>query len=116
MRVENSCLLESLCRALFLRFCLAGRGCILWQVGRQIRTRPSGNWAAVSNGKAGKTLALVSPYPEVRLMDWGDAGGHLGFWEKVSVPPMGTTQRIVYCVLCDSVKSASQYAALKDLK
>lgn len=76
----------------------------------------TGNWAAVTNGQTGRTLALVSPYPQVRMMDWGDAGGHLGFWEGVHVPPMETLQRVAYCVLCDSVENAQRYAVLKDLK
>ncbi|MDF1513238.1 MAG: hypothetical protein P1S60_05470, partial [Anaerolineae bacterium] len=74
----------------------------------------TGHWAAVTNSVTRRSAAMVSPYPEVSLMDWGDAGSHLGAIFDVHVPPSATVRRTVYLVLCDDLKTAKSYAVLKD--
>jgi hypothetical protein len=74
----------------------------------------TGHWATLTNGNTGRTVVMVSPYPDVRLMDWGDAGGHLGCYSGVRVPPSGDLQRTTYVAICDDLECAERYAALKD--
>jgi GNAT superfamily N-acetyltransferase len=71
------------------------------------------HWATVTNAKTGRTAALVSPYPDVLAMDWGDAGGHLGCWSHVDVLPGSTTERMCYLALCDDLEAARRYACLR---
>ena len=65
------------------------------------------------NPDTGRTMAMISPYPHVRLIDWGDAGGHLAWIESIDVPPAGSTERVCYLVLCNDLKKARHYACLK---
>jgi hypothetical protein len=74
----------------------------------------TGHSATVTNDKTGRTAVIVSPYPDVRFMDWGDAGGHLGCYTRVRIPPSGTIKRVAYIALCDNLEKANHYAALKD--
>lgn len=73
------------------------------------------NWAAVTNGETGRTLMQVSPYPNVRYIDWG-SGGHLAWMARVDVPPEGVLERVVYLALSPSLEAAKQYIPLKDVK
>jgi hypothetical protein len=72
------------------------------------------HWAMVTNNETGRTAVLVSPYPNVRAMDWGDPGGHLGCWSHADVLPGSTTERVCYVALCDNPDHARRYAWLKD--
>ena len=76
----------------------------------------TGHSAWLTNANTGRSVAIISPFPDVRLMDWGDAGGQLGCYAGVRVPPSGTLQRSVFLVLCDDLASAESYAALKDYR
>jgi hypothetical protein len=71
------------------------------------------HWSTVTNPGTGRTAILVSPYPAVCLMDWGDVGGHLGCWSHVDVLPGSTTERVCYIALCESLEQAKRYACLK---
>lgn len=42
-------------------------------------------------------------------MDWGDAGGHLGWWSTVDMMPLGLAERICYLVLCADLAEARRY-------
>jgi hypothetical protein len=71
------------------------------------------HWGAVTNARTGRTAVLVSPYPHVRLTDWGDVGGHLGIFAGMPVPPSGTAERVCYIALCRSLEEAKRYTCLK---
>jgi GNAT superfamily N-acetyltransferase len=71
------------------------------------------HWGTVTNPDTERTAILVSPYPDVRLMDWGDVGGHLGCWSLVDVLPESTTERVCYVALCDDLETARRYACLR---
>ncbi|MBN1580451.1 MAG: hypothetical protein JXA89_07090, partial [Anaerolineae bacterium] len=64
--------------------------------------------------KTGRTAVVASPFPVVRLVDWGDAGGHLGFLGGMDVDPMGSAERVGYVVLCESMEKAKHYTWLKE--
>jgi GNAT superfamily N-acetyltransferase len=77
------------------------------------------HWGTVRNAGTGRTVILASPYPTVRLIDWGDAGGHLGFFCGVEVMPgtastPATAERTCYLALCKSPEEAMRYTWLKD--
>jgi ribosomal protein S18 acetylase RimI-like enzyme len=72
------------------------------------------HWGIVVNPDTGRTMALVSAYPQVRLIDWGDAGGHLAWMSVVDVPPLGTAERVCYLVLCSDPVQAKRYIWLGD--
>ncbi|MBN1579922.1 MAG: GNAT family N-acetyltransferase [Anaerolineae bacterium] len=72
------------------------------------------HWATVTNNTTGRTAILVSPYPDVCAMDWGDPGGHLGCWSHVDVLPESTTERVCYVALCNELEQAKRYTWLKD--
>ena len=57
----------------------------------------------------------VSPYPNVRYIDWG-SGGHMAWMTHVDVPPEGVLERVVYLALCPSLDVAKRYIPLKDVK
>jgi hypothetical protein len=46
-------------------------------------------------------------------MDWGDAGGHLGFRGHIEVPASGVAERTCYIVLCSDLEAARRYTWLE---
>jgi hypothetical protein len=46
-------------------------------------------------------------------MDWGDAGGHMGWFSGIDVMPAATTERICYLALCSDIAEARRYIWLK---
>ena len=74
----------------------------------------AGRWGLATNAESGRTAILVSPYPDVRLVDWGDAGGHLGLLGELDVRPQRVAERVCYLGLCDNVQQARRYTCLKD--
>jgi hypothetical protein len=74
----------------------------------------AGTWGLNSNAQSGRTAVLVSPYPLVRLMDWGDAGGHLGFRGHIEVPASGVAERTCYIALCPDLEAARRYTCLEE--
>jgi RimJ/RimL family protein N-acetyltransferase len=74
----------------------------------------AGKWGLAVNAETGRTAILVSPYPAVRLNDWDDMGGHLGFVSQVSVPASGVVERVCYIALCGEMDHARRYVALQD--
>ncbi len=75
----------------------------------------AGKWGLVLNGESRRTAILVSPYPNVWLVDWGNVGGHLGFMGETSVEPSGVTERVCYLALCATPEEASRYIPLQNL-
>jgi RimJ/RimL family protein N-acetyltransferase len=73
-----------------------------------------GKWGIVANAETGRTAVLVSPYPSVRLNDWDDMGGHLGFVGSMSIPASAVAERVCYIALCNGVAEARRYVPLKD--
>ena len=73
----------------------------------------AGTWGLDSNAQTGRTVVLVSPYPVVRLTDWGDAGGQLGFGGRIEVPASSVAERTCYVVLCADLEAARQYTCLE---
>jgi hypothetical protein len=78
----------------------------------------AGHWGALLNPQTGRTAVLVSPYPEVKLVDWGEAGGHLAWFNGLDVAPSsdqepGIVERVCYVVLCDTFDQAESYKWLK---
>ncbi|MBN1934718.1 MAG: GNAT family N-acetyltransferase [Anaerolineae bacterium] len=73
-----------------------------------------GKWGLAVNGETGRTAILVSPYPDVFLVDWGNVGGHLGFLGRMEVEPSGTAERVCYIALCASPEEAKRYIPLQD--
>jgi hypothetical protein len=71
------------------------------------------HWGTVTNPDTDRTAILVSPYPDVCLMDWGDVSGHLGCWSYVDVLPESTIERVCYIALCESLAQAKRYACLR---
>jgi GNAT superfamily N-acetyltransferase len=71
------------------------------------------HWGIVVNPDTDRTMAMISPYPQVRLMDWGDAGGHLAWIGSVDVPPLGSIERVCYLALCSTLEHAKRYAWLR---
>ena len=72
----------------------------------------------VTNPQTGRTAVLVSPYPEVKLVDWGEVGGHLAWFNGLDVAPLsdqepGIVERVCYVVLCDTFDQAESYKWLK---
>ena len=74
------------------------------------------HWGTVVNPDSGRTLALVSPFPLVRLIDWGSTGGHLSWMDEPLAPPEGVVERVCYMVLCDSPDQAKVYESLKEYR
>jgi RimJ/RimL family protein N-acetyltransferase len=74
----------------------------------------AGKWGIVTNAETGRTAVLVSPYPTIRLSDWDDMGGHLGFIGGMSIPASGVAERVCYIALCKDVEEARRYVPLKD--
>ena len=73
----------------------------------------AGTWGINTNAQTGRTAILVSPYPRVRLIDWGDAGGQLGCIDQIEVPAMGVAERTCYIVLCENQEAARRYICLE---
>jgi hypothetical protein len=73
----------------------------------------AGKWGLVTNAETGRTAVMVSPYPTVRLIDWGDVGGHLAFFDEIQVPASGVAERVCYLALCGDMAEAKRYAALQ---
>jgi hypothetical protein len=73
----------------------------------------AGRWGIDTNAQTGRTAILVSPYPRVRLIDWGDVGGHLGFTDHIEVPASGTAERTCYIALCADPAAARRYICLE---
>lgn len=71
------------------------------------------HWGAVVNPETGRTAVLSSPYPNAKLMDWGDAGGHVGWFSGIDVMPLSTTERTCYVALCDTFAQARTLTWLK---
>jgi hypothetical protein len=71
------------------------------------------HWGTLSNPETDRTAALISPYPHVKMMDWGAAGGHLGWFAGLDLEPASTTTRACYVVLCDTFDQAKTYKWLK---
>jgi hypothetical protein len=74
----------------------------------------AGKWGIVTNAETGRTAILVSPYPAVRLSDWDDMGGHLGFVGRMSIPASGVAERLCYAALCPDMDTARRYACLEN--
>jgi RimJ/RimL family protein N-acetyltransferase len=74
----------------------------------------AGKWGLVTQAESGRTAIMVSPYPTVRLVDWDDMGGHLGFVGPMSIPASGIAERVCYIALCRDVEQARRYVVLKD--
>ena len=72
-----------------------------------------GHWGAATNPESDRSLILVSPYPHVRLFDWGDAGGHLGWQDAYPIPARGQVERLGYLVLADDSETARGYCCLR---
>jgi hypothetical protein len=72
----------------------------------------AGEWAMATNPQTGQTMAMVSPYPRVWTMDWGEAAGYLAWMDTVDVPPSAAVQRVCYLVLCPDRQRARRYAWL----
>jgi ribosomal protein S18 acetylase RimI-like enzyme len=73
----------------------------------------AGKWCLVTNAETGRTAVLVSPYPNVRLSDWDDMGGHLGFVGRMSIPASGVSERVCYIALCEDMDQARRYIPLQ---
>jgi len=73
----------------------------------------AGRWGINTNTQTGRTAILVSPYPRVRLSDWDDMGGHLGFIDRIEVPASGVAERVAYIALCGDVAAARRYICLE---
>jgi hypothetical protein len=76
------------------------------------------HWGALYNPRTGRTAILVSPYPNVKLVDWGNVGGHLGWFDSVDIAPSsgkdpGIAERVCYVALCESFEQAERYKWLK---
>jgi hypothetical protein len=73
----------------------------------------AGTWGLNTNAQTGRTAALISPYPRVFLIDWGDMGGHLGFLDHIEVPATGVAERTCYIALCADLETARRYTCLE---
>jgi hypothetical protein len=78
----------------------------------------AGHWGTLTNPQTDRTAVLVSPYPHVRLIDWGDVGGHLGWFSGIDVTPASdglgkATERTCYLALCNTFGQAQPYAWLR---
>jgi hypothetical protein len=71
------------------------------------------HWGTLFNPQTGRTAALISPYPHVKMIDWGAVGGHLGWFAGIDLPPASTTTRACYVVLCETFEQARTYKWLK---
>ncbi|MBL7200209.1 MAG: GNAT family N-acetyltransferase [Anaerolineae bacterium] len=56
---------------------------------------------------------VISPHPAARLLDWGDAGGHLGWTSRVDVGPSAVTEHVCYLGVCSDLSEARRYTWLK---
>jgi hypothetical protein len=70
-------------------------------------------WGTLYNPQTSRTAAMVSPYPHVRMIDWGAVGGHLGWFASIDFEPVSTTTRACYVVLCETFDQAQTYKWLK---
>jgi hypothetical protein len=93
---------------------------VLWSEGLQRRRTPwpaspeAGHWGAATNPESDRTLILVSPYPRVRLHDWGGAGGNLGWLDTLRIPARGQIERLGYLILADDAQTARGYRCLRE--
>ena len=77
----------------------------------------AGHWGSLTNPETGRTVILISPHSDVKLVDWGDVGGHPGCFGGLDAMPASTSpvqpaERICYIALCDSWDQAHLYACL----
>jgi hypothetical protein len=75
-----------------------------------------GHWGAAANPETGRTVALISPWPEVNLNDCGPAGGHLLLKPMHTVPAHGMSEMIGYVVVTNDREDVRWFAALKDVQ
>jgi hypothetical protein len=77
----------------------------------------AGHWGALTHPGTERTAMLISPHPDVKLIDWGDVGGHLGCSRSIDVMPLSTSKtqpakRTCYVALCESWNQAQAYTCL----
>lgn len=76
----------------------------------------AGHWGAAANPDTGRTVALISSRREIRLDEWGPAGGHMGLNSEQVVPADGMSEMIAYVAVTDDREDIRWLAALKDLQ
>lgn len=75
----------------------------------------TGPWGAAVNPDTGRAVAMVGASGErlVELANWGVDGGHLFFYDHVTLAPQGSYDLVAYLALTESLEEAQQYKAMK---
>jgi ribosomal protein S18 acetylase RimI-like enzyme len=73
-----------------------------------------GPWGAAVNPDTGRALAMVGASGErlVELANWGVDGGHLFFYNRVTLAPQGSHELVAYLALTESLEEAQRYGQL----
>jgi ribosomal protein S18 acetylase RimI-like enzyme len=77
----------------------------------------TGPWGAAVNPGTGRAMVMVGASGErlVELANWGVDGGHLFFYNRVTLAPQGSYDLVAYLALTESLEEARQYGAMKQL-
>jgi ribosomal protein S18 acetylase RimI-like enzyme len=73
-----------------------------------------GPWGAAVNPDTGRAVVMVGASGErlVELANWGDDGGHLFFYNRVTLAPQSSHDLVAYLTLAESLEQARQYGQL----
>jgi hypothetical protein len=74
-----------------------------------------GPWGAAVNPDTGRAVVMVGASGErlVELANWGVDGGHLFFYNRVTLAPQGSHELVAYLALTESLEEARRYEAMK---
>jgi hypothetical protein len=70
-----------------------------------------GPWGAAVNPSTGRALVVVGALTQkrVEVSDWGVDGGHVMFYNQVTLAPHGSHELVAYLALAESLEEAKRY-------
>jgi RimJ/RimL family protein N-acetyltransferase len=106
-----------------LAFCQADgqyQDTVLYGEGYQRKSAPQmaylkvGAWGAAVNPATGRAAVMVGASGEKRMevSDWGVDGGHLMFYNTITLKPHGSHEMVAYLALAESLEEAKRYGSL----
>ena len=93
---------------------------VLYSEGFQRKRTPQmawlkvGSWGAAVNPASGRAMVMVggSEQKRVELSDWGVDGGHLMFYNTITLAPHSSHEMVAYLALTESLEEAQRYDSL----
>ncbi|MEE8389700.1 MAG: GNAT family N-acetyltransferase [Anaerolineae bacterium] len=97
---------------------------VLYGKGYQRKSTPQmahlkvGSWGAAVNPNTGRAVVMVgaSGQKRIELNDWGVDGGHLVFYNTITLAPHGSHEMVAYLALAESLEEARRYGSLAESK